>query len=343
MKKSVLTFIAIAVSSLAAIAQDKISINGFKLQLGTTKTVALELTNDKAYTAFQMDVELPEGVVLGGEDAVSLCDDRAHSSHVVDYEEVETNVYRIIAYSTEKAEFRGNSGALLNLVLRANTTAEIGVYELVASDIVFTDTDAKDYALEDAKAEVKVIPAYRITAVSADEKRGTVTLIGGGEAVEDGTEVTATATAALGHTFENWTVNGRVVSTENPYTFKAEKDVELVANFSVNVYKVHYVLEYKVMDVPYGEAIPEVEEPEKEGHTFNGWVGLPDTMPAEDVYVTGTFTIIDAIAMVNDMNKGKIVGVYSLDGKKVNDILPNQVYVVVYNDGRRVKSIVRNR
>ena len=33
------------------------------------------------------------------------------------------------------------------------------------------------------------------------------------------------------HPFLNWTVNGQVVSTANPYTFVVDKDIELVGNF----------------------------------------------------------------------------------------------------------------
>ena len=33
------------------------------------------------------------------------------------------------------------------------------------------------------------------------------------------------------HPFINWTSNGQVISTANPYTFAVEDDVELVANF----------------------------------------------------------------------------------------------------------------
>ena len=55
----------------------------------------------------------------------------------------------------------------------------------------------------------------------------------------------------------------------------------------------NYVIDgepYKTVEVEYGATIvPEV--PEKEGYTFSGWEGLPETMPAEDVTVTGTFSI----------------------------------------------------
>jgi uncharacterized repeat protein (TIGR02543 family) len=42
--------------------------------------------------------------------------------------------------------------------------------------------------------------------------------------------------------------------------------------------------------VAYGDAIPEPELPTKEGYTFRGWQNLPETMPAKDIEVTGSYT-----------------------------------------------------
>ena len=48
---------------------------------------------------------------------------------------------------------------------------------------------------------------------------------------------------------------------------------------------------YKTFQVAFGEKLTAEAAPEKEGHTFSGWEGLPETMPASDVTVTGTFTV----------------------------------------------------
>jgi len=48
---------------------------------------------------------------------------------------------------------------------------------------------------------------------------------------------------------------------------------------------------YKTVTYPIGEAIIPEEEPIKAGYTFSGWIGIPETMPTEDVTVTGTFTL----------------------------------------------------
>ncbi len=50
---------------------------------------------------------------------------------------------------------------------------------------------------------------------------------------------------------------------------------------------------YKAYQVEEGAIITPEEEPTKEGYTFSGWSELPETMPAHDVTVTGSFTTIE--------------------------------------------------
>ena len=81
-------------------------------------------------------------------------------------------------------------------------------------------------------SNVTINPVWRATTstvtVTATATNGTVT---GGGVVEEGTSVTLTATPDAGYQFVNWTVGGAEVSTANPYTFTANADVEVVANF----------------------------------------------------------------------------------------------------------------
>ena len=64
--------------------------------------------------------------------------------------------------------------------------------------------------------------------VTATAENGTVE---GAGTYKDNATVTLTATPNDGYLFKNWTKNGEVVSTENPYSFTVTEDVELVANF----------------------------------------------------------------------------------------------------------------
>ena len=92
------------------------------------------------------------------------------------------------------------------------------------------------------------------------------------------------APAKEGHTFAGW--------QNVPATMPAH-DIEILGSYTVNTYKLTYVIDgetYKELNVEFGATI-EAEIPEKEGYTFSGWQGLPETMPAHDVTVTGSFTI----------------------------------------------------
>ena len=90
--------------------------------------------------------------------------------------------------------------------------------------------------------------------------------------------------ARTGHTFSGW--------SEIPATMPAN-DVTVTGTFTINKYKLTYKVdgkEYKAVEVEYGKTITPEAEPTKDGYTFSGWVGLPNTMPAKDVTVAGTFS-----------------------------------------------------
>ena len=49
---------------------------------------------------------------------------------------------------------------------------------------------------------------------------------------------------------------------------------------------------YKEYSIEEGSAIIPEPAPTKDGYTFSGWSEIPETMPAHDVTVTGSFTKI---------------------------------------------------
>lgn len=70
-------------------------------------------------------------------------------------------------------------------------------------------------------------------------------------------------------------------------------DYGVYGNYTVRQYTLTYTVdgeEYKTYSVNYGATIYAEQYPYKEGFTFSGWSGLPETMPAENVTVTGTFS-----------------------------------------------------
>ena len=88
-----------------------------------------------------------------------------------------------------------------------------------------------------------------------------------------------------GYTFSGW--------SEIPETMPAH-DVTVTGTFSINKYKLTYTVDgevYKTYEMEYGATITPEVEPTKEGYTFSGWSEIPETMPAHDVTVTGSFSI----------------------------------------------------
>ena len=104
--------------------------------------------------------------------------------------------------------------------------------------------------------------------------------------VEYGEEITLPATPEKeGHAFAGW--------TDMP-TIMPSNDIVVHGEFAKNKYKVEFIIDGKVYhsdEILYGDAIELIEEPTKEGYTFSGWSKAPETMPAEDVTISGTFTI----------------------------------------------------
>ncbi|MBO4450789.1 MAG: InlB B-repeat-containing protein [Bacteroidaceae bacterium] len=100
-------------------------------------------------------------------------------------------------------------------------------------------------------------------------------------------ETIAAVTAPIkeGYTFSGW--------SELPKTMPAH-DVVVTGSFTVNSYKLTYQVDgsdYKTLEVNYGVTLSAEQEPVKEGYTFSGWSELPETMPAHDVVITGTFSV----------------------------------------------------
>lgn len=76
-----------------------------------------------------------------------------------------------------------------------------------------------------------VTTSYAITATSNDATYGTVS-ISGTSPYSNGTEVTVNATPNAGYDFMYWTENGLIVSADAEYSFKAEYQRDLVAQFA---------------------------------------------------------------------------------------------------------------
>ena len=136
-----------------------------------------------------------------------------------------------------------------------------------------------------------------------------------------------------GYTFSGW--------SEIPAKMPA-KDVTITGSFSVNKYKLTYMVDgevYKTYDVEYGTTITPEPTPTKEGYTFSGWSDIPTTMPAHDVTVSGTFTQETGIVQIMGSENGKAM-IFTIDGKRV-DNLKKGLNVIRMKDGTIRKAVVK--
>ena len=88
-----------------------------------------------------------------------------------------------------------------------------------------------------------------------------------------------------GYTFAKW----QDLPEEMP-----ECDLEVTAVYTVNSYNLIYTVEGSMSFpklVPFGTPISPISSPTRPHHTFSGWSEIPETMPAHDVVVTGSFTV----------------------------------------------------
>lgn len=119
----------------------------------------------------------------------------------------------------------------------------------IAGDYVFTYT----YASQTLTVTYPALPVKYNVNVTAEN--GTVT--GAGE-YEKGAEATLAAKPAEGYEFVNWTKGEEIVSTENPYTFTVNANVDLVANFK-EAEPVYQVIEDEITNFEFDtEAWPMV-------------------------------------------------------------------------------------
>lgn len=88
-----------------------------------------------------------------------------------------------------------------------------------------------------------------------------------------------------GYTFSGWDIQPDVMPAGN---------VAIYGTFFVNKYLVTFVIDGEVISsdsLEYGATIIVPESPEREGHTFNGWGEIAETVPASDLTYNGTYTV----------------------------------------------------
>lgn len=148
------------------------------------------LNNAEAYSAFQLDVVLPAGVKL----AEATLTGRAKASHVVAWNTLADGTTRVVAYAMDNASFRGNEGALLNLVLETSDAMSADAM-LSITDGLFATVGGAEHGVADVNVMMRSDATYVDGTVA-----GTFRVYGAEAAVvvECGTDTAVSIYAATG-------------------------------------------------------------------------------------------------------------------------------------------------
>lgn len=112
---------------------DAMSADDIRLSVGETRTVTITLDNEMEYTAFQLNVHLPDGLTASN----YRITDRA-GSHSFDANTLSDGTERVICYSPMLATISGNKGALLTFDVTA--TGQIDDSDIVIDGIEMVST-----------------------------------------------------------------------------------------------------------------------------------------------------------------------------------------------------------
>ena len=144
---SLLTLVAlIIISNLNAKAENRFYINDFIMYTGETKELSINLTNDVAFTGFQADLYLPNGLEVVQEDGDYIFEltGRKGSDHSISTERQDNGAIRLLCYSLKLKEFSGTNGALVKFSVKASDDFR-GDFQINIKDITFSQKDLTEY------------------------------------------------------------------------------------------------------------------------------------------------------------------------------------------------------
>ena len=266
--------------------EDVLAVQDLKVTPGESVTLNIELENETTnLMGWQCDIVLHEGLSLelkaNGKPAATLGERFSTTGHTVSSSRLANGAYRFIATSMDGEAIPGYNGTLFSVTLKADASLSSSTSMTGrVTNIEFNTQDNKKRSLAVASFSVTInkVRKYKLTYQVDGVDYKTYEL-------EYGASITPEAEPAKeGYTFSGW--------SEIPAKMPSQ-DVTVTGTFTINKYMLTYMvdgIEYKSYEIEYGARIPPESAPTKDGYKFSGWSNIPQTMPANDVTVTGTFS-----------------------------------------------------
>ena len=140
-----------------AAAMDRFYIEDFAVAPGKTQTVSIMLDNEIAYTAFQTDIYLPEGLTVEQEDGDYIFDltTRKSRDHIIASQIQADGSIRVMSYSNRINAYSGNNGALVTFNVTASADF-VGPATIWLKNTLFTTTEGTEIPFQDEECIVTV-------------------------------------------------------------------------------------------------------------------------------------------------------------------------------------------
>ena len=160
-------------------SSNSLFIEDFTIVEGETKQIAIMLNNDKAFSAFQADIYLPEGLEIV---EATLSDRKA--DHTLASAMRNNGSVRLLSYSLGVNAFAGSEGELVYLTVKA-TDNFVGDFQIEIDNIKFATVDFAEYYLEPTVANV----AGYTGVESVEDDEIVVKVVGNSIVAPEGAEV----------------------------------------------------------------------------------------------------------------------------------------------------------
>lgn len=278
-------------SCASASAENKFYIEDFSINAGETKEIEILLTNDVAFTGFEADIYIPEGLTVFQEDGMYIFDlsDRKYRNHIIDAAKQDDGAIKLLSYTTSSKDYSGNSGALVYFTVTADSNFS-GIHQIEIKNIIFTQADGTQYNFDPTTTTVTgPTPGsdeYPMTI--KDCESGSVSIF-----------VTSGNSAKLKfEAVQNWIVNNVTV---NGVDVTAELDSE-------GVYTTAPIAEPTTIIVTYKDKNSDVE-----------------TLSNKNINVIGYNGCVE----INGVNCGDYIAIYDIDGALIYSTIADNETVTV--------------
>ena len=294
MKHIKFLLLAVLLTLVGRTYAENLTVANVELKPGESKNVAISLENPtKKYTAFQFDLELPEGVTVelknNGKPKISLNEDRI-DDHTLTVQDLGSGSYRLLCFSMSNAELYGTSGTLITMTLHAADNVSAGAKTGNIKSQVFTETSGTQVKWDDLSFTITIAAAV-VPEVTADNKSR--------EYGEENPAFTYTTSASL--TGEpSLTTTATKTSSVGEYDIVVERGTitgdYTAKNGKLTITKAPLTITAKSYTIKQGDALPAFEA-EYSGFKNNETASVLTTQPTITTTATsasepGTYDIV---------------------------------------------------